>query len=92
MSKKLDTEVIPPVIITQSPSQAIRLKCIDCMGKQIGEIRKCASNDCPIWPFRFGHNPFSKRGSSASEEGKKNRSEAVKARWAKQRKAKEEKK
>ena len=44
--------------------QAVRRKCIDCSAGQPSEVRKCPVVACPLWPFRFGTNPFSRpRGS-----------------------------
>jgi hypothetical protein len=36
----------------------IRAKCLDCCCGQIGEVRKCTSAGCPLWPYRMGSNPF----------------------------------
>lgn len=36
-------------------SEAIRLKCIDCMGGQLGEVRLCPCEDCPLWRYRMGY-------------------------------------
>ena len=79
--KKTEAKLIPSKVLTESPSKAIRLKCLDCQGEQRGEVRNCASDDCPLWPFRLGKNPFSKRGQHTSEENKKLRSERMKAKW-----------
>ena len=42
-------------------SKAIKLKCLDCSAYQHGEIKECRAKNCPLWPFRMGHNPFTKR-------------------------------
>jgi len=44
-----------------TPLRAIRAKCFDCSGGQPSEIRSCPIMDCPLYPFRLGKNPFSKR-------------------------------
>lgn len=36
----------------------IRAKCLDCCGYEPGEVRKCVSFTCPLWPFRMGMNPL----------------------------------
>lgn len=41
-----------------SPIKAIRAKCTDCSGGNAAEVRKCVAVNCPLWPFRMGHNPF----------------------------------
>lgn len=37
-----------------SRSKAIRLKCIDCCGGQIAEVRKCELTKCHLWRYRMG--------------------------------------
>lgn len=44
--------------------KAIRLKCLDCMGGQEGEIRRCATLDCGLWPWRCGNLKRTKRWSN----------------------------
>lgn len=40
-----------------TPLRAIRLKCIDCMCGSMNEVALCPSEDCTLYPFRFGKNP-----------------------------------
>ena len=40
-----------------SPLKAIRAKCLDCMCGQVQEVRLCPCTDCPLYPYRMGHNP-----------------------------------
>ncbi len=40
-----------------SPLKSIRAKCLDCMCDQPMEVRLCPCNDCPLYPYRMGHNP-----------------------------------
>lgn len=35
-------------------SKAIRLKCIDCCGGNMAEVRKCPAEKCSLWRFRMG--------------------------------------
>lgn len=44
----------------------IRAKCLDCCAGQVGEIRKCVSESCVLWPYRMGDNPFSNRKGHAA--------------------------
>ncbi len=44
-----------------SPIKAIRAKCMDCVGEQPSEVRKCVSTDCALWPYRMGTNVFHSR-------------------------------
>lgn len=37
-----------------SRSKAIRLKCIDCCGGNMAEVRKCPAEHCPLWRYRMG--------------------------------------
>ena len=41
-----------------TPLRAIRAKCVDCMNGQRKEIRVCPCQDCALWVFRTGHNPY----------------------------------
>jgi len=44
-----------------SPLKAIRAKCLDCCCDQTTEVKLCPASTCPLYPFRFGKNPFRKR-------------------------------
>jgi hypothetical protein len=37
--------------------KAIRRKCIECCGGQIGEVRLCHLQRCDLWPYRLGMDP-----------------------------------
>ena len=37
--------------------KAIRAKCLDCMCDQQAEVKRCPCMDCPLYPYRMGHNP-----------------------------------
>ena len=39
-------------------ANAIRAKCVLCMGGNVSFIRDCPSVNCPTWPFRMGTNPL----------------------------------
>lgn len=41
-----------------SPLRAIRLKCLDCCCGSSNEVKLCTALNCPLYPFRDGHNPF----------------------------------
>jgi hypothetical protein len=49
-----------------SPLKAIRAKCLDC-AYDSSEVRLCPCTDCPLWPFRFGKNPYIKREMSEEQ-------------------------
>ena len=40
---------------------AIKEKCLDCCCDQYNEVKLCSVVNCPLYPFRLGKNPFSKR-------------------------------
>lgn len=44
-----------------SPVKAIRAKCLECTCGNLGEIKECIITHCPLYPFRFGKNPYAKR-------------------------------
>lgn len=44
-----------------TPIKAIRAHCIQCSGGNRAEVRKCVIDDCPLYPFRMGHNPNIRR-------------------------------
>ena len=42
---------------TLTPLKAIRAKCLDCCCGQYSEVKLCPVKDCPLYPYRDGHNP-----------------------------------
>ena len=48
----------------ESYPKIIRAKCLDCVGEQPSEVRKCVCVDCPLWPVRMGVNPFHRKGGA----------------------------
>jgi hypothetical protein len=56
----------------------IRAKCLDCVGHQPGEVRRCGDITCPNWPYRMSANPFRpKRQLSEAQRAALNRGRAV---------------
>ena len=46
-----------------TPLKAIRTKCIDCAGGELGAVRSCDfREECPLWPFRMGKGVRGKGG------------------------------
>lgn len=37
-----------------SAKSAIRLACLECMGGSRRDVAGCATQECALWPFRFG--------------------------------------
>lgn len=54
--------------MSTSPVKAIRAKCLDCSAGQANEVRECNIPDCPLYPFRMGHNPNCKREFTPARE------------------------
>ena len=40
-----------------TPLKAIRAKCLDCVCESAQEVRLCPATNCPLYPYRMGHNP-----------------------------------
>jgi len=45
-------------IATRTPLKAIRAKCMNCSGNQLGELWNCPVVDCPLYEYRTGHRPL----------------------------------
>lgn len=60
--------------------EVIRAKCLDCVGEQEAEVRKCVLFACPNWPYRMGANPL--RTVNLTAEERERRSERGKAAMA----------
>jgi len=44
--------------------RVIREKCLDCVCGCAPLVKKCPCDDCPLYPFRMGKNPFFVREGS----------------------------
>lgn len=64
----------------QSPLKAIRQYCYECSGENRAEVKRCASKDCPLKPFRTGRNPFLKKREMTPEQKEQARQRLLKAR------------
>lgn len=51
-----------------NPVKAIRLKCLDCSGDSAAEVKQCVIPDCPLFPFRFGKNPYRTKREMSEEQ------------------------
>ena len=51
-----------------TPLKAIKLKCLDCCCDQANEVKLCSVESCPLFPFRFGKNPFIKKRDIPEEQ------------------------
>ena len=41
-----------------NPVKAIRDWCLQCSGDSYNNLKTCPSQDCPLYPFGLGKNPF----------------------------------
>jgi len=62
-----------------SPLKAIRKNCLDCNGNA-QEVKLCPCTNCPMYPFRFGKNPYNKRKPMTEEQKEAARENLKKAR------------
>ena len=63
-----------------TPLKAIRQHCRECYGfapEAVAEIRGCLSPLCPLYPFRFGKDPGSKRTPKQVEASRRNIGKAL---------------
>ena len=51
-----------------NPVKAIRAKCLRCTCDQPVEVDKCPITDCPLYPFRYGKNPYRAKPVLSEEE------------------------
>jgi len=48
--------------------KAIRLNCLQCSGGSSNEVKLCAIPSCPLYPFRFGKNPYREKRNLTPEQ------------------------
>lgn len=51
-----------------NPVKAIREKCLDCCCNNANEVSVCPAEDCPLYQFRFGKNPYRKKREYTEEQ------------------------
>ena len=52
----------------RNPVKAIHAKCLDCCCGQTKEVTLCVSSACPLYPFRFGKNPYRSKREYTEEQ------------------------
>ena len=62
----------------RNPVKAIRQNCLDCVCGSAKEVKLCPSSDCPLYPFRFGSNPY-RTERVMTEEQKKLQAEKLRS-------------
>lgn len=66
--------------IIKSPIKAIRAKCLECSNYQYSEVRECPVEECPLYAFRFGKNPYRAKRILTEEHKEELRERLKKAR------------
>ncbi len=51
-----------------NPVKVIRAYCLDCCLSSAHEVALCPASDCPLWPFRFGKNPYRAKRELSEEQ------------------------
>lgn len=46
----------------RQPKAAIKLFCLECVGGDYGEAKRCAESSCSLWPYAF------KRGKAGAPD------------------------
>ena len=54
--------------VITNPAKAIRAFCLECSGDSPSEVKSCPRDVCPLYPFRFGKNPYRQRREMTEEE------------------------
>jgi hypothetical protein len=66
-----------------SPVKAIRQFCLECSGDSSAEVKRCNSAKCPLYPFRFGKNPYRTKREMSDEQKEAARIRLAEARMKK---------
>ena len=62
----------------RNPVKAIRQNCLDCVRGSTKEVKLCPCTNCPLYPFRFGSNPY-RTERVMTEEQKKLQAEKLRS-------------
>lgn len=54
----------------KNPVKAIREKCLDCSCGSTAEVKECTVEQCPLFPYRLGKNPFRQKREMTEEQKK----------------------
>ena len=68
--------------MANTPLSAIKEFCVSCLGGQPRLVKGCTAKNCPLYPYRTGHNTNSKR-TMTEEQRQKAAERLKKAREAK---------
>lgn len=53
--------------MANTPLSAIKAFCVDCLGRHPKLVKGCTSKNCPLYPYRTGHNTNSKRAMTEEQ-------------------------
>lgn len=51
-----------------NPVKAIRAYCLNCCLESANEVKLCQAQDCALWAFRMGKNPYRAKPSEKQIE------------------------
>lgn len=51
-----------------NPVKAIRKYCLNCCLESAYEVEHCAAEECELWEFRMGKNPYRAKRTEAQIE------------------------
>jgi len=53
------------LLINKKVFKAIKLKCLDCSGGSVNNVKECPCKDCTLYPYRLGEelNLFQSKGT-----------------------------
>ena len=54
--------------IITNPVKAIRANCMECCCGSFKEVELCPVQTCPLYPFRFGSNPYRQKRELTDEQ------------------------
>ncbi len=52
----------------KNPVKAIRAYCLNCCLESANEVRNCPAEDCQLWHFRMGKNPYRTKREMSEEQ------------------------
>jgi len=54
--------------VIKNPVKVIRAHCIDCSGGSSNEADNCPCENCNLWPWRKGKNPYREKRVLTEEQ------------------------
>lgn len=63
--------------VLKQRAAAIRLKCLDCSGWNIVEVKQCVIKDCPLYPFRVSAKSLRTIAAASPKVGEEDNDDEV---------------